>query len=156
MTGQEFEAILDTMSEEQFEEFRGWWGGGGSTRAWYVDDYLRNIQRHETRLCHRFRVPTEEEKRTQGLLLQQSAPVQQHIGSACVVAGHSINGPVTVNITALTVLEAMVKRIEGDKTLQPEEKRSILERLRGFMMHPYVTNLATSMIWDGVKWVAGS
>ena len=50
MTADEYCTRLAAMSDTEFAEFKGSWGGDGVNREWYVQNFLQQPE-HEGRLC---------------------------------------------------------------------------------------------------------
>jgi len=83
--------------------------------------------------------------------VQPQTTINQHFHSANVVAGHSINGPVNITVSAVELFQALQKQVEENPNIPEEEKRSLLAKLKDFVSNSYVANLASSMVWDGTK-----
>jgi hypothetical protein len=61
MTGEEYQAILDGMTDDEFVEFRKKFGGDYDRKG-YVDHYVRDGREFEDLLCGILKIPTEAQK----------------------------------------------------------------------------------------------
>jgi len=68
MTKKEFRQKLDSLSETEFEKMRHDIGGGGITRDWYVDDFVRKTEVRERIYAHYFDIPTEQDRQNQATI----------------------------------------------------------------------------------------
>lgn len=82
--------------------------------------------------------------------------VNQTFASAGVVAGRDVHGPITFNVKFVEVFGALERKIAEDPAIPPEEKQSLLAKLKEFANNAYVSGLATAAIWDGFKMIFAS
>ena len=142
MTAQEFEQALDNATPDQNAQLNKFFSDC-NTKEQRVDWYVRNRHRPgmEDKLAYILKLPTEKEKRSR-------PSITQHVGSAQLVVGHNA-GTITVNVQQF--LQQLEQQIAEDPSLQPDEKKGLLQRLKDFALHPYVSNLVTNLLYDGGK-----
>jgi hypothetical protein len=145
MTGREYRQILNAMSDSEFATFKSKWGED-QDREGYIQWFLSHPT-YEARLCDLLGTLTKAEK-----LAARSSPVTvvQQIHGAQVVAGN-VQGNLNVQLSITQILQAVEKQIEQDQTISEPEQKGLLQRLKDFAMHPYVSNLVTNLLYDGGK-----
>ena len=87
-----------------------------------------------------------------GLAILSPLTVHQEFhGSVGAVAGRDIN----VHITFSEVLNKLSESIEADQKIPPEEKRSLIDRLKSLAQNEWVRSAGTSVLADVSKKSAG-
>ena len=76
---------------------------------------------------------------------------RQFHGSVGAVAGRDIN----VQISFTEVLNKLSDSIEANPQIPPEEKRSLMERIKSFGQNEWVRSIGTSVLADVIKKSAG-
>jgi hypothetical protein len=67
------------------------------------------------------------------------------------VAGRDMIGPVNVNMAAEQLLRELEAKVEGDQSLPPEEKKSLLQKIQDLATSPKVVEYITAIVkgWLG-------
>jgi hypothetical protein len=76
---------------------------------------------------------------------------QEFHGSVGAVAGRDIN----VQITFSQVLNKLADAVQHDQKIPPEEKQSLIDRLRSLANNDWIRSIGTSVLADVVKKSAG-
>jgi len=94
-----------------------------------------------------------ETGRPAGLAILSPVTVRQEFhGPVGAVAGRDIN----VQITLTEVLNELVDAVEADQKIPPEEKRSLIDRLKSLAQNEWVRSIGTSVLADAIKKSASS
>ena len=87
-----------------------------------------------------------------GLAILSPLTVHQEFhGSVGAVAGRDIN----VQISFTEVLNKLAHTVEADQKIPPEEKRSLVDRLKSLAENEWVRSIGTSVFADVIKKTAG-
>lgn len=76
---------------------------------------------------------------------------QEFHGSVGAVAGRDIN----VQISFTEILNKLSESIESDPKIPPEEKQSLMERIKSFGQNEWVRSIGTSVLAEIVKKASG-
>ena len=83
-----------------------------------------------------------------GLAILSPLTVHQEFhGSVGAVAGRDIN----VQISFTEVLDKLADTVEADQKISPEEKRSLVDRLKSLAQNEWVRSIGTSVLADVIK-----
>jgi hypothetical protein len=88
-----------------------------------------------------------------GLAILSPVTVHQEFhGNVGAVAGRDINVQISFN----EVLNKLADAVEADQKISPEEKRSLIERLKSLAGNEWVRSIGTSVLADVIKKSASS
>jgi hypothetical protein len=82
--------------------------------------------------------------------------IVQHIHNAQNVAGRDVRHMSTTNITVVQLLSALERAVQDSASIPAEEKTSLIDRIRGLALNPYISGLATTGIVELVKAALGA
>ena len=82
-----------------------------------------------------------------GLAIQSPIIHQEFHGPVGAVAGRDIN----VQITFSEVLNKLADTVKADEKISPEEKRSLIDRLKSLAQNEWVRSIGTSVLADVIK-----
>lgn len=76
---------------------------------------------------------------------------QEFHGPVGAVAGRDVN----VQISFTEVLDKLADTVEADHKIPPEEKRSLIDRLKSLANNEWIRSIGTSVLGDVIKKSAG-
>lgn len=140
MTYKDLRQKLFSLTDAEIDAFRKKFGGD-QDREGYVQWFMRH-QSYEAQMADLLGLPTEAEK------VPVPQLTQNFNGNPSGFFGHNQG---QVNFTVIQFLGALEKAVENDPTIPEPEKKTLLGKLKDLAMNPYISNLATSGLWDLAK-----